>query len=414
MTLTCFIAMAFEREDTDLLYMSVLKPTLKRLNINAVRIDKLEHNDDIDDRIIEELNKCNFAIADLTYARPSVYFEAGYAQCKVPVIYTCRADHFKPKTDDPFGNLRVHFDLQMKNIIPWTSPLDQKFSERLSRRIHLVTIPLRRQQESGEKLKREISEFSSQAIQRQLQTVLNSSERLGLAAKYRGGFISKDSPFILLPTVFRLYNEAPWYRKRTADKLMPLWLGRKQVKSRVQALYVYVTPSLTKSSLELLEEYLLRHPIYDVNSYTTTMLVDALIEHLIICSLQPVSTATTMSVLHNYAFDSDHDEFTLDDLRVLPSDVVQKHKRMFLTGSTVDIEGGKGPGEKLLFDGARLTKSVWNDGNKEKTVRIPHRKVRRQVHVRTIAPIQSRRLFEQRLSDILNDIDHEYIAPRGG
>src|SRR5215472_9716952 len=52
---------------------------------------RLEHNDDIDKRIMKEIKACDFAIADLTYARPSVYFEAGFAQRSVPV--TSRKDH---------------------------------------------------------------------------------------------------------------------------------------------------------------------------------------------------------------------------------------------------------------------------------------------------------------------------------
>jgi hypothetical protein len=36
-----------------------------------------------------------YCSADLRYARPSVYFEAGYAERSVPVIYTVRRDHFR-------------------------------------------------------------------------------------------------------------------------------------------------------------------------------------------------------------------------------------------------------------------------------------------------------------------------------
>jgi nucleoside 2-deoxyribosyltransferase len=84
------------------------------------RVDRIEHNDDIDDRIIAEIEKADLVITDLTYARPSVYFEAGYAQRAIPVVYTVRGDHFRARDADPHGNRQVHFDLKMRNIIAWS------------------------------------------------------------------------------------------------------------------------------------------------------------------------------------------------------------------------------------------------------------------------------------------------------
>ena len=116
--LRCFVAMAFDYDDTDRIY-SVFERLLRSMGITAVRVDRIEHNDDIDNRIIQEIEQANFVLAGcLTYARPSVYFEAGYAQRAVPVVYTCRRDHFRPRVDDPNGNVRVDFDIsKMKNIV---------------------------------------------------------------------------------------------------------------------------------------------------------------------------------------------------------------------------------------------------------------------------------------------------------
>src|SRR5260370_24298991 len=105
----CFVAMAVGRSDTDRIYDKHIVPTLRAAGIHAVFMGRLEHNDDIDKRIIREIEICDFAIADLTYARPSVYFEAGFAQRKVPVIYSSRADHLKPQTDGEFRNLPFPF-----------------------------------------------------------------------------------------------------------------------------------------------------------------------------------------------------------------------------------------------------------------------------------------------------------------
>jgi hypothetical protein len=92
---------------------------------------------------MELLQEADFCIADLTYARPSVYFEAGFAGATKPVVYIARRDHFRARDNDPAGNQRVHFDLQMKNIIPWGGS-SSEFRKKLSRRVKLVTGPLTR------------------------------------------------------------------------------------------------------------------------------------------------------------------------------------------------------------------------------------------------------------------------------
>src|SRR6266516_2832485 len=99
----CFIAMAFGHDDTDAIYETIAA-TLRALQITPIRVDRIEHNDNIDRRIISEIDKADFVIADLTYSRPSVYFEAGYGERKATVVYTVRRDHLKQKDDDPNGN----------------------------------------------------------------------------------------------------------------------------------------------------------------------------------------------------------------------------------------------------------------------------------------------------------------------
>src|SRR5579859_2735151 len=124
--LHCFVAMAFGQTDTDAIF-KILKKTLVPLAINAQRVDRIEHNDNIDTRIISEIEAADLVIADLTYARSSVYFEAGYAQRAIPVIFTARSDHFRERDNDPNGNRHVHFDLKKRNIIAWSSPSDETF-----------------------------------------------------------------------------------------------------------------------------------------------------------------------------------------------------------------------------------------------------------------------------------------------
>src|SRR5262245_31154821 len=75
----CFIASALGRPDVDAVYDKCVIPVLERLRVAVSRVDRVEHNDDIDDKIFALLDAADFAIADLSYARPSVYYEAGYA-----------------------------------------------------------------------------------------------------------------------------------------------------------------------------------------------------------------------------------------------------------------------------------------------------------------------------------------------
>ena len=85
--------MAFDHDDTDALFERGILPVLRRNGVSPVIINRRESNDDLNNQIVQELDSSDFCIADLTYTRPSVYFEAGYAQRSIPVIYTVRADH---------------------------------------------------------------------------------------------------------------------------------------------------------------------------------------------------------------------------------------------------------------------------------------------------------------------------------
>src|SRR5262245_34534965 len=101
--LRCFVAMAIGQGDTDKMFFRV-RTYLRSIGIDARRVDQVEHNNNIDGQILKELDACDLVWADLTYARPSVYFEAGYAERRpVPVVYTCRRDHLSPHASDAFG-----------------------------------------------------------------------------------------------------------------------------------------------------------------------------------------------------------------------------------------------------------------------------------------------------------------------
>jgi nucleoside 2-deoxyribosyltransferase len=168
-TPVCFVAMAFDQDDTDQVYDRVIEPILKRNRIKPVIINRQHDNRDINIQIIVELKACDFCIADLTYTRPSVYFEAGFAQSRVDVIYTVRADHLK--RDQP-EDRRVHFDLQMKPLIKWKSPSDPEFAKKLETRLkHTVLAKLKRRSNEEKRITAEKERFASLPLDKRLRLI---------------------------------------------------------------------------------------------------------------------------------------------------------------------------------------------------------------------------------------------------
>lgn len=169
--------MAFEHDDTDSIFEQ-MKRTLGEVGVSLRRVDRIEHNDDIDDRMILEIKQADFVIADLTYARPSVYFEAGYAQGRpVPVVYTARKDHFRQRGDDSYENFRVHFDLQMRNIIAWARPGDALFARRLKTRVKKVISPILKQKLMDAEAKHREGSFKDLALKDQLDLLRRTARR---------------------------------------------------------------------------------------------------------------------------------------------------------------------------------------------------------------------------------------------
>jgi hypothetical protein len=111
-----FVAMWFS-DATQTAYADGIEPAIRDSGYRAVRIDKKEHNNKIDDEIIAEIRRSKFLVADFTCekekVRGGVYFEAGFAQgLGIPVIWTVA----KESLDD------LHFDTRQYNHIVWDTP----------------------------------------------------------------------------------------------------------------------------------------------------------------------------------------------------------------------------------------------------------------------------------------------------
>ena len=114
--LQCFVAMWFDenKERMEDVYKKVIEPAIRDAGYEAYRVDKHRHNERIDVKIIEQIDKSRFMIADFTSEedkpRGGVYYEAGYAHGRgLKVIRTCRKDRIDG----------VHFDVQHYQHILW-------------------------------------------------------------------------------------------------------------------------------------------------------------------------------------------------------------------------------------------------------------------------------------------------------
>lgn len=267
--LRCFVAMAIGYADTDALCDSI-ENALAPLGIDAVRVDRILHNDDVDDRIIAEIKAADFVIADLTYARPSVYFEAGYAQRSIPVIYTVRRDHFTPTPDDVAGNVRVHFDLQMRNIIAWQPDKHKGFLNHLRARVKRIIAPLVAQKQADVALKAAITEFNRLSIRdKQAQLVAVAEDRFR-KLEYK---IERKTPNSEFP-VSRLPHGS--------------FIGIKQNRVKLDFILVHVTPSLTVSQCDPYRAFLGDFTFYHSNLPVEPLKPPKRItEDFVICSLAP-------------------------------------------------------------------------------------------------------------------------------
>jgi nucleoside 2-deoxyribosyltransferase len=125
---SAFVAMRFTDDLRDV-FAEGIEPALLSTGFRSIRVDLIEHNGKIDDRIVADIRKSLLVVADFTGHRQNVYFEAGFALgLGRHVIWTCR--------DSDIG--QAHFDTRQYNHVVWCDAADLR--ERLRNRIE-ATIP---------------------------------------------------------------------------------------------------------------------------------------------------------------------------------------------------------------------------------------------------------------------------------
>lgn len=126
-----FVAMSF-RDEFNPLYSHGIEPGLRAAGFNAIRVDRTEHNNRIDDEIIANIKQSRFLVADFTLNRGGIYFEAGFAMgLGLPVIWLAREDQLT----------EVHFDNRQYNFITWREGIWDALRDRLRFRIEATIGP---------------------------------------------------------------------------------------------------------------------------------------------------------------------------------------------------------------------------------------------------------------------------------
>ncbi len=100
-------------------YEEGIAPAIRAAGYEPYRVDDDKgNNEKIDDKIIAEIRRSRFLVADFTHgkggARGSVYYEAGFAHgLSIPVIFTCKKDQ------DPEKQSELAFDTRQYPHIFW-------------------------------------------------------------------------------------------------------------------------------------------------------------------------------------------------------------------------------------------------------------------------------------------------------
>jgi len=106
-----FVLMPFDKKFNDI-YEFGIQGAVKEVNAYAERVDNQIFNENILDRIFNQINKADVIIADMTGRNPNVFYEVGYAHALGKIVLLLTQD-----TDD------IPFDLKHRQHIVYAGQI---------------------------------------------------------------------------------------------------------------------------------------------------------------------------------------------------------------------------------------------------------------------------------------------------
>jgi hypothetical protein len=126
-----FVLMPFDTSFDDIYKYGIKKP-IENLGITCERVDEIQFNGGILEKVFESINKARFVIADMTGRNPNVFYEVGYCHAIGKEIILCT----QSANDIPF-------DLRGYNHIVYSgkiNELEQAIQERV---LHFINQEIR-------------------------------------------------------------------------------------------------------------------------------------------------------------------------------------------------------------------------------------------------------------------------------